>query len=195
MLKLLSFLSALSISFCAVAQEIKLPAPQTEGGMPLLNAVAARKTTREFSTRPIDVQTLSEILWTAWGLTHDGKHSIPTSQNKQNLKVYVLQADGVWLYNPKKNTIENISKKDVRSILNTQAFVKDAPLHLAFVGSDKKNSPMHAGSAYQNVGLYCASKGLNNVVRGYFDHPALGKELNLKDNEEVIVTQAVGWSK
>ncbi|MBP3346275.1 MAG: nitroreductase family protein [Alphaproteobacteria bacterium] len=195
MLKLLSFLSALSISFCAVAQEIKLPAPQTEGGMPLLNAVAARKTTREFSTRPIDAQTLSEILWTAWGLTHDGKHSIPTSQNKQNLKVYVLQADGVWLYNPEKNTIENISKKDVRSILNTQAFVKNAPLHLAFVGSDKKNSPMHAGSAYQNVGLYCASKGLNNVVRGYFDHPALGKELNLKDNEEVIVTQAVGWSK
>lgn len=138
MLKLLSFLSALSISFCAAAQEIKLPAPQTEGGMPLLNTIAARKTTREFSARPIDAQILSEILWTAWGLTHDGKHSIPTSQNKQNLKVYVLQADGVWLYNPEKNTIENISPKDVRSILNTQAFVKDAPLHLAFVGSDKK---------------------------------------------------------
>lgn len=103
-----------------------------------MNAVAARKTTREFSARPIDAQTLSEILWTAWGLTHEGKHSIPTSQNKQNLKVYVLQADGVWRYNPEKNTLESISKKDVRGILNTQAFVKDAPLHLAFVGSRQK---------------------------------------------------------
>ena len=195
MFKLFSFLSALSISFSAAAQEVKLPVPQTEGGMPLMNAIAARKTTREFSARPIDTQTLSEILWTAWGLTHEGKHSIPTSQNKQNLKVYVLQADGVWLYKPEKNIIENISKKDVRSILNTQDFVKDAPLHLAFVGSDKKNSPTHAGSAYQNVGLYCASKGLNNVVRGYFDRQTLGKELRLKDNEEVIVTQAIGWSK
>lgn len=111
MLKLFSFLSALSISFSVAAQEVKLPAPQTEGGMPLMNAVAARKTTREFSARPIDAQTLSEILWTAWGLTHEGKHSIPTSQNKQNLKVYVLQADGVWHYNPEKNTLEGISKK------------------------------------------------------------------------------------
>ena len=172
MLKILSFLSALLISFSAAAQENKLPTPQTEGGMPLMQAVAARKTTREFASRAIDPQTLSEILWTAWGITHDGKHSIPTSQNKQN-----------------------ISRKDVRSILNTQEFVKKAPLHLVFVGSDKKNSPMHAGSAYQNVGLYCASKGLNNVVRGYFDHAALGKELNLQEPEEVIVTQAIGWSK
>lgn len=195
MLKILSFLSALLISFSVAAQENKLPTPQTEGGMPLMQAVAARKTTREFASQAIDPQTLSEILWTAWGITHDGKHSIPTSQNKQNLKVYVLQADGIWLYNPEKNSLKNISRKDVRSILNTQEFVKKAPLHLVFVGSDKKNSPMHAGSAYQNVGLYCASKGLNNVVRGYFDHAALGKELNLQEPEEVIVTQAIGWSK
>ena len=53
MLKILSFLSALLISFSAAAQENKLPTPQTEGGMPFMQAVAARKTTREFASRAL----------------------------------------------------------------------------------------------------------------------------------------------
>lgn len=54
---------------------------------------------------------------------------------------------------------------------------------------------MHAGSAYQNVGLYCADKGLNNVVRGYFEKADLEKELKLNENQWIVVSQAVGWPK
>ena len=171
----------------------KLPQPITTGGKPFMETLAARKTERTFSKKDIDNQTLSEILWSAWGISHDGKRTIPTSMNKQNLKVYVLKKDGVWLYKAENNTLEPINNKDMRHLFATQDFVKTAPLTLLYTGTDSKNSPLHAGSAYQNVGLYCASKGLNNVVRGYFDHEQIEKALNLAKEEKAIISQTIGW--
>lgn len=170
----------------------QLPVPAKEGGMPLMEAITERKTTREFSAKAIDNQTLSEILYAAWGISHDGKHTIPTSQNKQNLNVYVADAGGVWLYDPSQNQLKQVKTEDIRPLFATQDFMKDAPLTLIFTGTDAKNSPLHAGSAYQNVGLYAASRGLNNVVRAYFDHKAVAEAMGLAE-DEVIVSQTVGW--
>ena len=180
----------------ATASELtvqKLPKPIITGGKPLMEVIASRKTERTYSKKTIDEQTLSEILWSAWGISHEDKRTIPTSRNKQNLKVYAIKADGVWLYNAEKNTLELVSNKDMRKLFATQEFVEAAPLTLLYTGSDSKNSPMHAGSAYQNVGLYCTSKGLNNVVRGYFDYEQAQKELNLPQDEKIIISQTIGW--
>lgn len=190
----------LSLFFSASAVQaqqttVKLPAPDTTGGKPLMQTLSQRHSAREFSPRAIDNQTLSEILWSAWGISHDGKRTIPTSMNKQNLNVYVLKQDGTWLYDAKNNQLQPVNSQDFRPYLAQQDYVMDAPLTLVFTGSDPKNSPLHAGSAYQNVGLYCASKGLNNVVRAYFDHEKLKKALNLKGGEDVIVSQTIGWKK
>jgi nitroreductase len=171
----------------------KLPQPVITGGKPLMEVIASRKTERTYSSKTIDSQTLSEILWSAWGISHEDKRTIPTSRNKQNLKVYAIKADGVWLYNAEKNTLEPVNNKDMRNLFATQDFVETAPLTLLYTGSDDKNSPMHAGSAYQNVGLYCTSRGLNNVVRGYFDYEQVQKELNLPEDEKVIISQTIGW--
>lgn len=179
----------------SAAETQKLPAPLISGGKPLMETLATRRTEREFSPREIDAQTLSEILWSAWGISHGDKRTVPTSQNKQNLKVYVAKADGTWLYNAKDNRLKQISPQDLRPLLAKQDFVKTAPLTLIFAGSDSKNTPMHAGSAYQNVGLYCASKGLSNVVRGYLDREAVEQALKLPPEEKVVITQTIGWPK
>lgn len=175
--------------------EQKLPAPVLTSGKPLMQTLNERRSVREFSSRPIDNQTLGEILWAAWGISHGGKHTIPTSMNKQDLKLYVVKADGAWIYTPQKHSLSRITDQDLRPILATQDYVKDAPLNLIYTGNDKKNSPLHAGSAYQNVGLYAASRGLNNVVRGYFDRNAVHKALELPVGEDVIISQTIGWSK
>ena len=197
MLKLIYgvFIMSLMFSPCQAKklQIQELPSPVLTGGKPLMETIASRKTTREFSNKEIDKQTLSEILWSAWGFSHDGKRTIPTSMNKQDLKVYVLKSDGVWLYNAQNNQLEPISNKDIRSLFATQDFVKKAPLTILYTGTDAKNSPLHAGSAYQNVGLYCASKGLNNVVRGYFDHEKIEKDLNFDKKKKAIISQTIGW--
>lgn len=185
---------SLNLSTASAAPTIQsLPAPQTTGGKPLMEVLQLRRTDREFATKPIDDQTLSEILWTAWGISHDGKRTIPTSMNKQNLNVYVVREDGAWFYNAEKNQLEQVSNKDLRPLLATQDYVSDIPLHLIYTGSDKTNTPLHAGSSYQNVGLYAASKGLHNVVRAWFDKEKFAQALNLPKNEEVFVSQAIGW--
>ena len=177
------------------AEVQQLPSSNLSGGKPLMETLANRRTIRDFSDQAIDNQTLSDILWSAWGISHGDKRTIPTSQNKQNLKVYVTKADGTWLYNAQDNRLEQVSTQDLRALMAKQDFVKTAPITLIFTGSDAKNSPMHAGSAYQNVGLYCASKGLGNVVRGYLDREAVAKALNLPAEEKVIITQTIGWPK
>lgn len=184
------------ISFGGNASEAlmrELPEPAKTGGKPLMEVISTRKTDRSYSSRSLDEQTLSDILYAAWGISHDGKRTIPTSQNKQALSVYAVMADGVWKYNANKNVLEMVADTDMRPLFETQEFVKGVPLILVYVGTDAKNSPMHAGSAYQNVGLYAASKGLHNVVRGYFDRVKVAKALGLSGDEQVIVSQVVGW--
>ena len=177
-------LVGLSVNAAAEDKVKKLPAPSTESEVSLMEAVNRRQSRREFSPKVVDDQTLSDILYVAWGISHDGKRTIPTSMNKQNMNVYAVMADGAWLYQAETNTLKQVSDKDLRPLMAKQDYVKDAPLVLVYTGT--------AGSAYQNVGLYAASRGLNNVVRGYFDKDGLAKALNVK-SDDVIVTQVLGW--
>ncbi len=178
------------------AENIKdLPNPEINTGMPLMEAIAKRKTGREFSAKKIEDQDLSNILFAAWGVSHDDKRTIPTARNLQKMNVYAVFDEGIWLYDAKENNLAKVGEaKDVIPFIAKQDFVLQAPLTLIFtaVPDDKGYAQMHAGSAYQNVGLYCAAKGLNNVVRGMIDFDEIGKVLGLKD-EKVIITQTIGW--
>ena len=176
----------------AVENKLSLPAPELQGGASLMEAIAMRKSTREFSPRKIDDMDLSNILFAAWGISHEDKRTIPTAMNKQDLVVYAVRDDGVWLYNAKERVLELVTKEDIRPLIALQDYVKEAPLTLIYVGKDEKDASMNAAAAYQNVGLYCASKGLNNVVRGYVEKDKIAEVLGLKD-DKVIVTQTIGW--
>ncbi len=175
--------------------EIKhLPEPAITGGMPLMDAINARASGRLYDkTKPVDDQTLSEILWVAWGVNTQGKRTIPTARNGQNMKLYMLTPTGTWLYNGAKNCLEKVNDKNLIPLTNTQEFVNDAPVHLLFVAKDDKWGRCHVGSAYQNVYLYATSKGLATVIRGLIDADALTAELGLTDGERVIAHQTVGW--
>lgn len=176
------------------ASDIALPIPQTSGGMPLMDAMSARRSERTFSPRELDLQTVSNILWSAYGISSpDGKRTIPTARNLQNLQVYALTAQGAFLYDATGNKLVEITDKDLRPLLaEKQAYAGIAPLTLIFVGDGGKYDGMHAGSAYQNAALYCMSAGLNQVVRGLIDSEALAKELRLDNSQSVIVSLTIG---
>lgn len=192
MKKLLLAAFLLASSPVLAVEDIKLPNPDTTGGMPLMEAISQRKSTREFSAKAIDDKDLSNILYAAWGISHDGKRTIPTSQNKQDLNVYVIKAGAIWKYIAADNTLKFVSDDNVSQFINLQDYTKEAPLTLIFTGNDIKSASMNAAAAYQNVGLYCASRGLNNVVRGYVDMDKVADAMNL-DKEKVVITQVIGW--
>ena len=180
----------------ASAQTVqKLPDPVKTGGLPLMEAIAARKSSKSFTNKEIDNQTLSEILWVAYGINRDeDKRTIPTAQNKKDLEVYVIKADGAWRYDAVNNSLIQVNNKNLLSDHQTQDYMKDVPVVLVFSGSTGKDwAALHAGSAYQNVGLYTASKGMKNVVRGYFDKKTTNKSLSIPKGQSAVITQAIGW--
>lgn len=161
---LTSSLLALSLLLAApaLAQDAvhKLPAPDTRGGMPLMQALAERHTTRAFSPAALDDATIGNLLWAAWGQNRpDGKRTAPSARNKQNLKLYVNKQDGLWQYDAAAHGLSRVADALGRPL-------DDAPVVLIFaVPDDDRYGNMHVGSVYQNVGLFCASAGLGNVVK------------------------------
>jgi len=193
------------------AQELKpvlLPEPQTGGGRPLMQVLKDRKTSRDFSTKKLPEQILSNLLWAACGINRpeSGKRTAPTAMNKQEIDIYVSMAEGLYLYNAKSNTLEPVLAEDIREFTGGQGFVKEAPVNLVFVadfskmrqGAEEQNifySATDTGFISQNVYLYCASEGLATVVRGMVDKPALEKKMGLRADQKVILAQTVGYPK
>ena len=54
------------------AKAIALPAPQKEGGMPLMEALSKRRSDREFAHTELPLPVLSNLLWAAYGVNRPG---------------------------------------------------------------------------------------------------------------------------
>ena len=181
-----------------IETEIALPTPDYESGRPLMQTLKERQTYREFGPRVINDQNLAELLWAANGVNRpDGRRTIPTARDSRDLDVYVLKQGGAYRYNPDRHMLELVNPAALRYTAAKQDFVKQADVLLVYVSNNKNReyAAMHAGSAYQDVGLYCASVGMHNVVLGMIDKDMLHKELHLNDDDYVIIAQALGWPK
>lgn len=166
-------------------EQLKLPEPRLQGGMPLMQALSLRKSTRSFSKDELSMQQISDILWAAFGQNRpDGRRTIPTAMNRQNMVVYVALPSGVWRYAPESNELVKESAENICGSLG------DAPCTLGFAVEGKFGA-LHAGSAYQNVGLYCASEGLANVVKAS-GVSAMKKQIKLPAGYELAIIQSIG---
>jgi SagB-type dehydrogenase family enzyme len=187
---------------------IELPQPQTEGGKPLMQALKARHTTREFKPNPLAAQVLSNLLWAAFGINRpdSGKRTAPSARNWQEIDIYVAMAEGTYVYDAKTHRLNPVLSGDTRAATGAQDFVKDAPVNLVYVADLAKTGDASAegqnlytavdtGFISQNVYLFCASEGLATVVRGTVDRPALAKLLKLRTDQKIIVAQTVGYPK
>ncbi len=213
MVKKIFVIVFMSIVMVAFAQEngpqhISLPKPQITGGKPLMEALSLRKSMREFSEREIPPQILSNLLWAANGINRpeSGKRTAPSASNWQEIDIYVATPKAVYLYDAKANLLKVVKEGDLRADFGRQAFVKTAPVVLAFVADHSRMgrasqtdkdfySATDTGFISQNVYLYCASEGLNTVVLGIVDKTNLSGKLGLKPEQKIILTQPVGYPK
>jgi nitroreductase len=186
---------------------IELPPPRSEGGMPLINALKLRHSTREFSDRPLPPQTLSDLLWAAFGINRpNGYRTAPCARYIIAIDVYVAMADGVWIYDPNTHALLPHLAGDIRAQTGLQDFVATAPLNLVYVGRGERlldDSPeerrfltsVDTGFIGQNVYLFCASEGLVTVFRGSLDHSKLKRTLKLPHQQFVTFAQTVGYPR
>jgi len=185
-----------------------LPAPQTDGGKPLMQALKARRSLRSYSSQPLPAQVLSNLLWAACGVNRpeSGKRTAPTAVNWQEIDVYVATAEGLYLFDARAHSLKPVLKEDIRALTGTQAFAAEAPVNLVYVadhsrmgrgsqGNKDFYSATDTGFISQNVYLYCASEGLATVVRGMVDRPPLAERMGLRPDQKIILAQSVGYPK
>jgi nitroreductase len=193
-------------SYGADPSPIQLPGPQMEGGKPVMQALKDRMSQRTFGEEKLPLQTLSNLLWAAFGINRpDGRRTAPSARNWQEIDIYVATPDGLFLWDARKNLLNPVVGKDVRGLTGTQPFVKEAAVNLVYVadyskvtgdGADKDIwVGADAGCISENVYLYCASEGLATVVRAYVDRETLGKEMKLKPEQKIMFAQSVGYPK
>ncbi len=199
---------------------ISLTGPAFSGGGTLFEALKKRKTSRSVSDKSISLQTLSDILWAAAGInrTH-GPFAGPgrttgSASNSQEIDVYVLRAEGAYLYEPVSHQLIPAAAGDYRSLAigaGQRKMGADAPVRLVYVvDMDKFKSAgfqepglynpevqksyyyIDTGLIAQNVYLACASMGLAAWFHNC-NKTELAAKLNLKPQQRALFGQTIGF--
>jgi SagB-type dehydrogenase family enzyme len=188
-----------------------LPPPATSGGKPLMDALKARASGREFAAKALPRQVLSNLLWAAYGVNRPATNgrTAPSAHGWQAVELYVTLPEGLFRYDAKAHSLELVAKTDAREIAGTQDFVGSAPLNIVMVArmSRMKTSPedtqadlvnwasVEAGAVSQNIYLFCASEGLATVVRVGVQRPVFAKAAKLAPTDVIVVGQTVGYPR
>jgi nitroreductase len=191
----------------ASTSTIALPPVAPHGGMPLMEALAARRSSREFASRPLPLPVLAGVLWAAWGVNRpDGGRTAPTAINAQEIDVFAALPTGAYRYDAAHHALTLVAAADVRRVTGYQDFVDDAPLDLVYVADHTRlrmvpasqrgsYSSAAAGAICQNVYLYAAAHGLATVIRAWIDREAIAEALGLTHDQQVLFSQTVGYPK
>lgn len=204
-LLLIAFFSIVFVSPAQVMETIVLPPANQSGGMPLMEALKNRQSQRSYSSKELTQQQLSDMLWAAYGINRpDGFRTVPSARTWNEFDIYIIKAEGWYVYDPQKHAMLKLGNEDLRVYSATQDFAHKAPVNLIFVADfdrmtnadddfRKFYSAADAGYISQNVYLYCASEGLATIVRGQIDKVKAREVLKLRPNQHIILAQTVGY--
>lgn len=132
---------ALALPMFMMAQDIILPQPDMNMKTTLGEALQKRKSTRSYTQQELDLQQISNVLWAAWGYNREDKRTAPSSQNKQELDLYVVLKSGIYGYDAKNNRLVLINKGDYMSATGKQDFAATAPLNIVIVADKNRMAP------------------------------------------------------
>ena len=206
MKKILLLVFVLTLCMGVKAQEtVQLPQPEIGMlGKSLGKILQERRSVREYQDKHVDLKILSTLLWAACGVSDpaSGKITAPSAVNMQDIKVYVCNKLGVALFNPKDNTLTQVSKENIlQDLAAGQNFVLDAPFTLLLVsdqGNRRRNDQygaMDAGYVSQNIYLACNALGLSTVAGAMMNKDAIRTKLNLPEGVIVELNHPIGYKK
>ncbi len=177
---------------------IDLPKPQITSGVPLMQALAQRKTTRAFRDQPLPLQMLSNLLWAAFGVNRPRTvkpglgRTAPSAMNSQDIELDVILADGVYVYDAEANRLRMFLSGDLRAKVSP-APAAHAAVTLVYVAAAKDDyAQVDTGFIGQNVYLFAASEGLNAWFYTFHGQD-VAKALNLPADKRALYAQSVGY--
>ncbi len=199
-------------SALAGAAAVSLPTPAKEGTTSVEAALAARRSVRAFSSEPLALAEVGQLLWAAQGVTGpEGRRTAPSARRFSPLEIAVVAqnveglAKGAYRYVPARHALEPLApaKEGERLLARAtdQAQVHAAPavFVVAAVYERMEAGPrsrtwtdFEAGLASENLLLEAVALRLGGVVVGGMDPAAAREAVGLGEREQVIVLVPVG---
>lgn len=196
----------------------QLPSPR-KLEMTLQEALEKRRSSRDFSGEPIAEEMVAALLWAANGINRKNfKRTTPSALNWQDVSVYVVQANGIWKYLPKRHALLFIEGKDQREHFGEiKTWMKLASQHLVFVSDARKTETfttklidktfkvdfsegelneraraINVGVKVQAVYLAAVAMGLGCTCRLLVDDQKARELMKLAPEEKIMAICSVG---
>lgn len=180
---------------------IKLPDPDTNGSVPLETALQKRRSVRSFQDVALSLQSVSQLLWAAQGITdRRGFRTAPSAGALYPLEIYVVAGDvnglenGIYLYNPDDHSLIFTSTGEYLQRLFRAALLQDAitqaPAVFVIAGKQERTTGkygergvrymyMESGHAAQNINLQAVALELDSVTIGAFTDSEVARILKM----------------
>ncbi|MCL0041891.1 SagB/ThcOx family dehydrogenase [Peptococcaceae bacterium] len=202
----------------AKANIVDLPAPSEDGAMSVERAISNRRSRRRYSDSPITIEQLSQLLWSAQGITDKIRNffrAAPSAGALYPLDVYVVAGNvsglqpGVYCYLHKEHSLKLHKSGDVRTELAhaclNQMFIAPAPALIVITVEYKRitrrygergirYAHMEVGHIGQNLHLQAESLGLGTVVIGAFKDDEVSKVMSLPRQHEPMYVMPFGYT-
>ena len=127
-IKNIVLVAAIAVASVGMAETIKLPSPDKDSGISVIQALKARHSERAFCGKDIPVELLSGVLWAANGFNRPDKRTNATALNLQTITVYACMKSGAYRYDAKANELVKVCDQDLRpAIAAHQPYAATAP--------------------------------------------------------------------
>ncbi len=197
-----------------------LPDPILDGNISLERAIHKRRTIRSFESRALTLKQLSQLLWSAQGITGTGgfKRAAPSAGALYPMDIYgVVGRDciekldaGVYLYEPANHSISLVKEGDFRRDVAIaslgQMWMAHAPLSLVITAEYSRitvkyrqrgirYAMMEAGHIGQNIFLQSEAMGLEAGIVGAFEDQKVTQLMGSKKTHEPLLLMPVGYKR
>lgn len=190
---------------------VKLPSPKQSGRISIEEALAKRRSAREFEERALIDAAQGQLLWAAQGITHRtmGLRTAPSAGALYPLESYLVTQRGVFHYEPRAHQLTRTLDSDVRKALSNAALgqeaVSQAPAIVVIAGVYERTARkygrgraeryvhMEAGHAVQNILLQAVALDLAAVPIGAFEDDEVSRVLGLPRAHRPLYLVPVGY--
>ena len=193
-----------------------LPPPRTTGSISVEQALASRRSQRNFVDRELSAEQLSQILWAAYGITETrrGLRTTPSAGALFPMEIYVVIGrvqgiePGVYRYDPREHRITRTINRDLRAELAAaalgQTMIRDAPITVVHTAVFRRMTGRYGergirytwievGHSAQNIYLQAEALGLGTCAVGAFNDRRVSELLQLPSEEEPLYLMPVGF--
>ncbi len=198
---------------------MKLPKPKSSGPLSVEQAILQRRTVRSYSEKALSLEQLSQLLWSAQGITGKRglKRAAPSAGALYPMDLYAVVGQkgvtqleaGVYHYHPQNHDLSLVKpqdlRKDVARACLSQMWMARAPINLAITAEyhriTRKYSKrgvryafIEAGHIGQNIFLQAEALGLKAGIVGAYHDEKLVEIMAISRTHEPLLIMPVGYT-